>query len=302
MTQEPTDGGEVDPIFGIYGDPHRIFMQAMMSRGIIDANEFNSLFNLILQKCGIQPLELGEMAQKQKCFVETVNKVVETKCDLKVRKVWDEEARNPRKSWLILINKTDRSKDSNKLTIKDQVTFTNNDLEYLKMILDQIMENPMRQINSTRALNVARDMNKNNKRYTVQDAEKTLQKFKDHKWLIDGGDPGSIILSTRFIIEMEPFIKEIYANFVGKCFLCKKFVVRSIECSNEDCGCQYHNYCIKSSRCTKCKSVLPDRRQDNGHRREPMTSTNGFGSPEEKPGQKRKKRIQQMHDSSSESD
>ena len=120
MNHEAVDADEVDPIFGIYGDPHRIFMQAMMSRGIIDANEFNSLFNLILQKCGIQPLELGEMAQKQKCFVETVNKVVETKCDLKVRKVWDEEARNPRKSWLILINKTDRSKDSNKLTIKDQ--------------------------------------------------------------------------------------------------------------------------------------------------------------------------------------
>ena len=127
-------------------------------------------------------------------------------------------------------------------------TFSHNDLEYLKLILDMIMENPMRQINSTRALNIAKEMNKNNKRFTVQDAEKTLQKFKDHKWLIDGGDPGCIILSTRFLIEMEPFLKETYSDFVGKCFTCKKFVFRSIECINGDCDSQYHSYCVKSNR------------------------------------------------------
>ena len=64
-------------------------------------------------------------------------------------------------------------------------TFSHHDLEYLKLILDMIMENPMRQINSTRALNIAKEMNKNNKRFTVQDAEKTLQKFTTSCIIID---------------------------------------------------------------------------------------------------------------------
>ena len=59
-----------------------------------------------------------------------------------------------------------------------------------------------------------------------------LQKFKDHKWLADyeieqknregkSYNPqrwiktGIILLSTRFIYEMEPFLKEVYPKLVG---------------------------------------------------------------------------------------
>jgi len=127
----------------------------------------------------------------------------------------DEESPKKR-PFLVLANRNDRSKDSNKLTIKDQVIFEPHEMDYLKLVLDEIMENPLRQIKSTRALNIAKNMEK----IQTQEAEAILQKLKNRKWLIEN-DLGIILLSTRFIIEMGPFIMDAYPDLVGKCTLCK---------------------------------------------------------------------------------
>ena len=37
--------------FNVYGDPHRLFVQAMMCRGVIDSKEFKPLFDLCLKRC-----------------------------------------------------------------------------------------------------------------------------------------------------------------------------------------------------------------------------------------------------------
>ena len=86
---------------------------------------------------------------------------------------------------------------------------------------------------SFRALSISNHVNRNNKKIPAQEAEVILQKFKDHKWLadyeIEQKEPGTgksykpqrwiktgiILLSTRFIYEMEPFLKEVYPNLVG---------------------------------------------------------------------------------------
>ena len=130
---------------------------------------------------------------------------------MKIIKVYDEEL-TKKVSSLILINRTDRSRDSNKLTIKDQLTFTPRELEYLKLILDEIMGNPMRQIKSTKALNISKNLIHPRKKIQPHEAEMILQKFIDKKWLVDNS--GTIIMSTRFIYEMEPFLKDVYTGFV----------------------------------------------------------------------------------------
>ena len=87
----------------------------------------------------------------------------------------------------------------------DQLTFAPHELEYLKLILDEIMENPMRQIKSTKALNASKNLDKSTKKIQPHEAEMILQKFKDKKWLVENS--GNILMSTRFIFEMEPFLK-----------------------------------------------------------------------------------------------
>ena len=128
----------------------------------------------------------------------------------------------------------------------DQLTFAPHELEYLKLILDEIMENPMRQIKSTKALNVSKNMDKNTKKIQPHEAEAILQKFKDNKWLVE--KDGIILLSTRFIYEMEPFLKDVYTDFVNQCSLCRKIAIRCIECPDENCDSKYHPYCVREIR------------------------------------------------------
>ena len=212
-------------IFTNYGDPHRIFVQSMLSRGIITYNEFTNLFEAIFRKCNV-PLRSKLGTEKQKMFIKTVNEKLEKKCNLKLFVGLDEES--PKKnSFLVLVNRIDRSKDSNKLTIVDQVVFEPHEMEYLKLILNEIMEDPLRQIKSIRALNIAKNRIQTTEGSVIetQEAEVILKKFKDRKWLTENYK-GIILLSTRFIMEMGPYIKDTYSDRVGECGLCKKIVIR----------------------------------------------------------------------------
>ena len=296
---------EKPDVFGTYGDPHRMFVQAMMNRCTIAASEFSPLFEMICKNCNIQ-LDTYTKGDKQKALILATNKVLESKCNMKVIKVYDEEL-TKKVSSLVLINRTDRSRDTNKLTIKDQLTFAPHELEYLKLILDEIMENPMRQIKSTKALNVSKNMDKNTKKIQPHEAEAILEKFKDNKWLVE--KDGIILLSTRFIYEMEPFLKDVYTDFVNQCSLCRKIAIRCIECPDENCDNKYHAYCIREIRqktgqnpkCSQCKSILPERFVGVGNHRN-GNGNDDSGSPDRiqyqsQPGQKRK-RIQQMESDS----
>ena len=151
-------------------------------------------------------------------------------------------------------------------------------------------------------MNIAKDVNKNNKKIQAQEAELILQKFKDHKWLghpkfkDNTDDQGTIVLSTRFIFEMEPYLKEVYPNEVGKCSLCKKIIIRSIQCFTDDCNCQYHVYCVNDhtvkNKCVKCQSDLPDRRHE-GYRQTLMEASDDRSSVvSSRSGQKRKKMVE----------
>jgi len=297
---------EEPDVFGTYGDPHRMFVQAMMNRCTIPASEFSPLFEMICKNNNIQ-LDTYTKGDKQKALILATNKVLESKCNMKIIKVYDEELVK-KVSSLVLINRTDRSRDTNKLTIKDQLTFAPHELEYLKLILDEIMENPMRQIKSTKALNVSKNMDKNTKKIQPHEAEAILQKFKDNKWLVE--KDGIILLSTRFIYEMEPFLKDVYTNYVNQCSLCRKIAIRCVECPNENCDNKYHVFCVRqikvdtgSPKCMQCKSTLPERFQGvQTFDRQNGNGNDDSGSPDRsqyqsQPGQKRK-RIQQMESDS----
>lgn len=315
-THNGTQNGQVQEteepdVFGTYGDPHRMFVQAMMNRCTIAASDFNPLFEMICKNCNIQ-LDTYSKAEKQRALILATNKVLESKCNMKIIKVYDEELVK-KVSSLVLINRTDRSRDTNKLTIKDQLTFAPHELEYLKLILTEIMENPMREIKSTKALNVSKNLDKNTKKIQPHEAEMILQKFKDNKWLVE--KDGIILLSTRFIYEMEPFLKDVYTDYVNQCSLCRKIAIRCIECPNENCDSKYHAYCVREIRtktgqdpkCSQCKSTLPERFQGVQTLIQTFDRQNGngnddSGSPDRsqyqsQPGQKRK-RIQQMESDS----
>ena len=64
-----------------------------------------------------------------------------------------------------------------------------------------------------RALSLHNKVIKSNKKIqSLQEAQIILQKFKDYKWLTTCEETGAILLSTRFIFEMEPFLR--YLSYI----------------------------------------------------------------------------------------
>ena len=43
---------DLKEVYGVYGKPHRMFIQAMLTRGIIASGELKKLFELIMKRCG----------------------------------------------------------------------------------------------------------------------------------------------------------------------------------------------------------------------------------------------------------
>merc|ERR1739838_974462 len=182
-----------------YGTPHRMFVQGLMTRGIIDPDEFDHLFNLCLLRAKVEPPnQHTEHRQKaKKAFISTIKSTIESKTSLKLLLVYNEESKQMKRS-LLLSNQMDRSRDSNQLTIKAMVTFLPHELEYMKLLIKATIDNPMRELQQTVALNMSKKVKK--KKVTLAQSQATLEKFIQHKWLVLSKEE-NIRLTTRFIYE-----------------------------------------------------------------------------------------------------
>jgi len=243
-----------------YGEPHRMFLQGLMTRGIIGPDEFDHLFNLCLIRANVKPPEMETKFRQEakKAFITTIRNTIESKTSLKLILVYNEE-RKDKKRGLLLSNQMDRSEDCNQLTIKAMVTFLPHELEYMKLLVKAIIDNPMRELSQTVALNMYKKVKK--KKVTIAQSEATLEKFIEHKWLMLSKDE-NIRLSTRFIYEMEPYLNKAFKDKDLKCSFCERIVIRSVVCPNKACDSQFHVYCAAGShnQCFKCEDTLPARR------------------------------------------
>jgi len=245
-----------------YGRPHQMFVQGLMTRGIIDPDEFDHLFNLCLLRAKVKPpmKNTDHRQRAKKAFISTIKSTIESKTSLKLLLVYNEESKQMKRS-LLLSNQMDRSKDSNQLTIKAMVTFLPHEIEFLQLLVHEILDDPMREIPQTPALNLSKKVKK--KKMTLDECNELLERLMEHKWLVISKD-SNIRLSTRFIYEMEPFLKDEYGHIQDlKCTSCHKIVIRSIECPNLDCDSQFHVYCANASksRCIVCEEDLPSKRK-----------------------------------------
>lgn len=226
-------------VFKEYGDPHRLFVQGMMSHGVVDNKEFVKLFNLCLQRCKIEKPNDSKLLNLAKAdFLKAINVKLEDKCDLKIVKSPDENYSHGI-PLLILINLKDRSADSDKLTIKCMTSLAPHELDYLKILVEKIMDNPSKELAQNTALNKCNEVA--SKKISISEAEAILSKLKRQKWLSEVD--GAIRLSVRFIFEMEPYLREMFPDQVGNCSFCTRFVVRAIQCSR--CDTLHHAYCVK---------------------------------------------------------
>lgn len=272
-----------------YSDEHRIFVQGIMTRGILNSEEVYSLLDMACRRCDVEmPVDRKEKSLKLVKFIQTINRELEP-MGMIIKKALDEDTKM-KAAFFVLCNNYDRSEDISQLTVKAMVTFSPNEMTYIKMLMENIIRSEDKEISPTFALNCANFVNYSNttKKFTQQDAEVALKKFMEQKWLkYDNPQHQSQIrLSTRFIAEMHPYLQDArkksdeenedeleegfleMAKEIGMCPLCNNLVIRSINCL--DCGAKYHLYCIfqtaeestpETGKCKKCKKPVPIRRK-----------------------------------------
>jgi hypothetical protein len=118
----------------------------------------------------------------------------------------------------------DRSSDSTQLTKKAMVDFTPAELEYLKLIVERVVDSEERELEPIEALNLSRQVK--TKMLKPSDGEEIVEKLVENKWLVRV-EPNSVLrLSSRFLAEMQPFLKEVHGHEIGDCVLCKSMVFR----------------------------------------------------------------------------
>lgn len=275
-----------------YSDEHRIFLQGIMARGILNAEDVHMLLKMACRRCGVEiPVDGKGKMEKLKKFIQTINRELEP-MGLQIKKALDEDTKQ-RAAFFVLCSTYDRSEETSQLTVKAMVDFSPNEIEYSKILMETIIRSEEKEISPTSALNCANYVKNSsaNRKFTQQDGEMALKKFVDQKWLKYDSqkNQSQIRLATRFIAEMDPYLKEIrkkgddqneelddefveMVKGIGLCHMCKNIVIRSIDCP--DCNAKYHLYCIfqtadesapEIGKCKGCRGAVHIRMKRNVH-------------------------------------
>lgn len=237
-----------------YDDEHRIFLQGMMSRGILDFKTVLSLLEATLGLCKIAMP--GSRAERDQAIMKLVHDINDKIRDLNltIRKGVDEEDGT---NYFMLINTSQRGPVLNQV----QTALSAPELEYLRLLATEILFVEDRSLPSNIALNLIGKMEGNtNKKFSLQNAENTISKLIANKWLrkLDRSHVG---LGVRFIGEMGDWITECLGGEVDKCQVCRKMALRGIFCQ---CRVVYHKVCAMrlpaakddTFNCMKCKAEL----------------------------------------------
>ena len=233
---------EVDCTVDVYGDWHRQFMQAMLSRPALSTEELKQLVGNI---CGGEAIN---GTAQLKTFLKTVRDKVQP-LGLDLQKGTSERDGRP---VYALVNTSGGEE-----TVAC-AAFSEPQLRYLRALIQEVVTSVRGSISVMAALNLAEGMSKS-------DAQALLRRLVRDCWLEDAEADGRVALHTRCILEMEPYLVQHYGEHVPRCQLCSKITVRGRMCERDGCGAKYHVHCVAKMRdrlgtmkCQACSSVIPN--------------------------------------------
>lgn len=224
------------------GDGHRLFLQNMMTNGIVSAAQAGMLH----KKC----CELHGGQEKIDDFINVVNTHLQP-LFMHIRKGMSEE---DGQEHFVLVNMAETD------ITRMAADYAENELELFRKIMDLIVESDSGSASSTAILNSADKLI--SKKLKKKEAELVLNKFVQDKWLKE--QDGEYTLSVRCIVEMEPYMRTIYQDMIKVCYVCHNIALQCQVCENPSCEIKVHLPCVaryfrarSDPHCPACNDFWP---------------------------------------------
>ena len=237
-----------------YEDEHRIFLQGLMCKGILNSKEVNALHEKALAICNIEIPE--KKVERQKLLVKNIQTINDQldHVGLVVKKGVDED--NGESCFMLVNTKPRMIGTSRELGATVQSQWSAQELEYLRLLATEILQSEGKTVTGREALHLTDKVGQNGgKKLSMEDAEGTINRLMSARWIKQVSDGREIALDVRFLGEMESWMVEVVGG-VAKCQTCRKVVVRGEYCGCEE-GIAWHKYCLdkqgKAGVVTKCK-------------------------------------------------
>ncbi|KAJ7992444.1 hypothetical protein DPEC_G00278620 [Dallia pectoralis] len=227
------------------GESHKRFLQTMMANGIVDGDKARVLHRLCCETHGAQyaPDKLDE-------FVEVINVQLQPMF-MQIRKGMSEE---DCLQHYALVNTAET--DVTRMT----TDYADNELELFTKTMELIVDSDNGTASSTDILNCADSLQ--TKKLKKKETEHVLNRLVQDKWLNE--KQGEYSLSTRCIMEMEPYIRRIYQDRNIVCHICHNVALQCQLCENSTCGIKIHTHCVAryfkgrtEPRCPSCEEFWP---------------------------------------------
>uniref|UniRef100_A0A2A4JL89 Non-structural maintenance of chromosomes element 1 homolog n=1 Tax=Heliothis virescens TaxID=7102 RepID=A0A2A4JL89_HELVI len=120
---------------------------------------------------------------------------------------------------------------------KSQNLFSASELEYFRVLIEQIMTTESRQITGINAINLVGRMKST---FTKTDAQKLLNTWCRMRYL--DKEQNNYALGVRAIHEFEGYLRQNMPDAIEECFLCKSIVFRGYNCPA--CSKAVHTRCL----------------------------------------------------------
>ncbi|XP_013192372.1 non-structural maintenance of chromosomes element 1 homolog [Amyelois transitella] len=201
-----------------YGNVHRFVLRSIASRGVMSLPEIEEAIRSYSDD-QVSSLEdmIQEINDKIRPFKQTI-------------KLTNDELTNEEVVIFLSLGYDEAT--------KAQSFFTATELEYFRVLMEQIMTTEARQITGIHALNLVGSMKST---FTKTDAQKLLDTWCRMRYLEK--DENNYALGVRTIHEFEGYLRQNMPDTIEECCLCKQIVFRGYNCPS--CGLAIHTRCLK---------------------------------------------------------
>ncbi|KAJ7172540.1 Nse1 non-SMC component of SMC5-6 complex-domain-containing protein [Mycena filopes] len=238
-------------------DVQRLFLQAVLSRGVLSGTLAQTIWAKSKEAvmAADESLEIphsGDRAEWDE-FVVKVNKALDP-LDLEFRHLQDEISG---KEMYAIVNRKDDE-------IAQMATdYTPGEIAFFKAMVEQIMLAPRGSfsISSLAALREVGALKPKSNMSKTQ-TEVVLASFVAKGWLLKS-KRGRYSLSTRALLELDPYLKSTYADEIIDCLMCTGITTKGVTCPHDNCQVRMHHSCFvkymakKRHQCPTCAKNWP---------------------------------------------